>query len=218
MIKAKSKGTCYVYAYAQNGVFKKIKVVFDRTKSRHEAASAECWMSAQCFALNLPTKTAIQFIYGEKSVGKKKYHRCEVAYSRQAKQVFAWLLDEIELMVQEGVADGLEKWVTILERSRAISWCYDAYNFIKKYSTEFALSFSPALAALCSNEEELFSAIIVNPVEMKSLIENAMREVPNRETSDVNWDKFLEELKGHLSEEEVGEPVPVFASDSDMPF
>ena len=26
-IKAKSKGTCYVYAYAQNGVFKKIKVV-----------------------------------------------------------------------------------------------------------------------------------------------------------------------------------------------
>ena len=26
-IKAKARGTCYVYAYAQNGVFKKIKVV-----------------------------------------------------------------------------------------------------------------------------------------------------------------------------------------------
>ena len=27
VVKAKKKGTCYVYAYAQNGVFKKIKVV-----------------------------------------------------------------------------------------------------------------------------------------------------------------------------------------------
>ncbi|MBQ3369594.1 MAG: Ig-like domain-containing protein [Mogibacterium sp.] len=27
VIKAKKKGTCYVYAYAQNGVYKRIKVV-----------------------------------------------------------------------------------------------------------------------------------------------------------------------------------------------
>ena len=27
IVKAKKKGTCYVYAYAQNGVYKKIKVV-----------------------------------------------------------------------------------------------------------------------------------------------------------------------------------------------
>ena len=26
-IKAKKKGTCYIYVYAQNGVYKKIKVV-----------------------------------------------------------------------------------------------------------------------------------------------------------------------------------------------
>ena len=26
VVKAKKKGTCYIYAYAQNGVFKKIKI------------------------------------------------------------------------------------------------------------------------------------------------------------------------------------------------
>lgn len=26
VVKAKNKGTCYIYAYAQNGVFKKIKI------------------------------------------------------------------------------------------------------------------------------------------------------------------------------------------------
>ena len=27
VIKGKAKGTCYIYAYAQNGVYKKIKVL-----------------------------------------------------------------------------------------------------------------------------------------------------------------------------------------------
>ena len=27
VVKAKKKGTCYIYAYAQNGVFRKIKVI-----------------------------------------------------------------------------------------------------------------------------------------------------------------------------------------------
>jgi hypothetical protein len=26
VVKAKAKGTCYIYAYAQNGVFKKIRI------------------------------------------------------------------------------------------------------------------------------------------------------------------------------------------------
>ena len=194
--------------------FKRIKVVFDRTKKKHPAASAECWMSAQSYALNLPTKTAIQFVFGEKSVGKKKYHRCEVAYSREAKQVFTWLLEEIEIMYNEGVAEGLDKWGEILERSRAMSWCNDAYNLIKKYNLM-------SIESKSDEEENLFSLIVVNPVKMKEILMNVIREAGEKNNCDyfaeLNGNVIPEEA-GEFIPEEVGDPVPVLASDSDLPF
>lgn len=149
--------------------FKKIKVVFDRTKNRHNAASIETWMSAQCYALNMPTRSAGQYIYGDRAVGKKKYRRCEVAYSRQANQVFTWLLEEIELMFDEGLGDGLDKWLKIVERSRAIAWCENAYKLTKKYGLMSIEENSP-------QEKGLLSLIIVNPFKVKEFLEKVIAD------------------------------------------
>lgn len=188
--------------------FKKIKVVFDRARNRHELATMRCWLSAQCFALNMPTKTAIEFIYGDDAVGKKKYRRCEVAYSRQANQVFTWLLEEVEAMYDEGIADGLGKWLAVVERSKAITSANKMYGLIKKYGLMRIEENSP-------QEESIVTLIITNPFKVNEMLKEVLAEACKVH----NYD-FFAELDGTSEstfDEKVQEVATVGASD-DMPF
>lgn len=178
--------------------FKKVKVIFDRTRTRHSAASIETWLSAQCYSLNMPTKEAIKFIYGDRAVGKKKYRRCEVAYSRQANQVFTWLLEEVEIMVDEGVASGLNKWIKVLERSKAITSANKMLSIIKKYE----------LMPLAEEgaEDGIKRMILVNPAKTAKML----KEVIAKACEAHDFDFFSEK------EQEV---VPATATASvEMPF
>ena len=117
-------------------------------------------------------------------------------------------------MYNEGVAEGLDKWGEILERSRAMSWCNDAYNLIKKYNLM-------SIESKSDEEENLFSLIVVNPVKMKEILMNVIREAGEKNNCDyfaeLNGNVIPEEA-GEFIPEEVGDPVPVLASDSDLPF
>lgn len=179
--------------------FEKVAVLFDRTKSRHNAASNETWMSAQCYALGMATKDALEFIYGERAVGKKKHHRCEVAYSRQANQVFGWLLDELKAMQEEGTAEGLEKWAKVLERSEATTWCQKALALAEKY------------CLVDETAQDFTMVVAVNPLRAKELLTQLLEMAGQANDYD-----FFAELNGEVVP--VAQSVGAEADAEDMPF
>lgn len=96
--------------------------LFNRVKEEHKFATFEKWHCAQCYALNMPTDDAIWQVYGEaiaKAMGKsdaaykKALNSCRVKYSRNAHEVFEWLLNEVEKN-----PDKLGKWVEVLNRCK----------------------------------------------------------------------------------------------------
>lgn len=98
--------------------------LFDAVKESHKFATREKWLCAQCYALNMPTETGINTVYGveiAKTAGKPQktvdrvLNSCRVKYSRHANDVFGWLLDEVEKN-----PDGLEKWVAVLNHCKAM--------------------------------------------------------------------------------------------------
>lgn len=97
--------------------------LFNSVKEAHKFATPEKWLCAQCYALNMPTDAAIERVYGEAikaASGKsqkaldKAVNSCRVKYSKHANEVFGWVLDEVEKN-----PDGLDKWVSVLNRCKA---------------------------------------------------------------------------------------------------
>lgn len=177
-----------------------LKVLFKRTKEAHPSASVESWLSAQCFALNMPTREAVTFIYGDRANGKKKYRRCEVSYSRMKEQVFGWLLEEAEKMFAETTECGLGKWITILNRIRNINEANRLLEIVKKYGL---MTFDP------EGEREAYikEVIIINPMKMinafKSLIDEANtkfgcnlleEELSTIENDDIDEEEVVAEI------------------------
>ena len=97
--------------------FEAAKKLFEKVRERHSEAKLEAWVAAQCYALGMNTKKAINFIYGDRANGVKKYHRCEVKYSKYAKDVYGWVLDELEAMNENELED-LESWLEIVDIRR----------------------------------------------------------------------------------------------------
>lgn len=96
--------------------FEDVKALFDTIKEKHEAASFETWYSALLHILQVPTRKAVERIYGKKGLGVKKYRRCEVAYSRSWKEFCGWLSEEIKNIAEdEKKARRYKKWVAAIE-------------------------------------------------------------------------------------------------------
>lgn len=113
-IKLPTEEALVEFTEKDHAKFEAMKRLFAKVRERHELASEKCWLSAQCYALGMSTVDAIKFIWGEEAEGPKKWRRAEVKYSRMSKQVYNWLLDEIEEMDSDEL-DGLEKWVAVME-------------------------------------------------------------------------------------------------------
>jgi uncharacterized protein (DUF433 family) len=107
---------------------KVVSDLFDAVKEKHQFASMEKWLCAQCYALEMPTDRGIEVVYGEAiqiataksaKAGEKAVNSARVKYSRHAHDVFGWLLDEVESRMSDGqVPSGLEKWAEVVRKTR----------------------------------------------------------------------------------------------------
>lgn len=95
--------------------------LFNAVKEAHKFARPDTWLCAQCYALNMPHEQGIITVYGDDlakaksaKAAKKALHSARVKYSKNAKAVFGWILDEVE-----NQPEGLGIWVDVLNRCKA---------------------------------------------------------------------------------------------------
>lgn len=105
--------------------------VVDRVKTAHKFATPEKFLCAVCYCLDMPAVEAVPLVYGVKINGKKYKSRSQL-YSKNAKEVINWILEDIE-----SNPEGLDKWVKVIKH---IEKMHEAEDRLKEASVKYMLT------------------------------------------------------------------------------
>ena len=105
--------------------------VVDRVKTAHKFATPEKFLCAVCYCLDMPAVEAVPLVYGVKIDGKKYKSRSQL-YSKNAKEVINWILEDIE-----SNPEGLDKWVKAIKH---IEKMHEAEDRLKEASVKYMLT------------------------------------------------------------------------------